>query len=304
MPLHIILPCFNEADSIIRLLQELESVLSQLEDEFVVVVVDDGSTDNTAELLSRFSFGSVNCKLRILTTVVNQGHQSAIRQGLLFAQQENASFVVVMDGDGEDDPSVIKELLHVRDADVVQVRRGKRAESLRFRMLYAIYNFIFMMLIGRRLSVGNFCLIGPRVIELIKYQNFYHLGAFLSRIPVRRKVIVADRRKRIAGTSKMSYRKLFYHAIKSFVEYGEELITLFLKMTIALAFIFFLFLAVIFYLKVFTDKAILGWASTVGAALLACTLICAGFFVSGIVLLRISNQRMNQPQLPTFKIVR
>lgn len=301
---YIVIPCYNESVAIFRMLSELEGVLGGVNESFSVVVMDDCSTDDTVSQLMQFNFKATNLKLNVLSTDINLGHQQAIRQALLFVHQQGGRKAIVLDADGEDDPFVIPQMLAVMDADIVQVQRGKRAETMMFRFCYAWYNFIFNLLIGKKMSVGNYCLINEKVIRLISTQSFFHFGAFLSRLPLKRKRIVSDRRKRMGGESKMTYSRLFYHALKSFIEYGEELITLFLKLTIALVLLFLSFLAIIVYLKFFTDRAILGWASTIGAGLLACTLICAGFFVSGILLLRISQNRNQQPAVHLYQLIR
>ena len=285
------------------MLEELDTVLSGLQEEFAVVLLDDCSTDDTLEKLKRFSFRGRNLSLEILSLDLNRGHQFAIRQGLLYVSEKGGEKAIIMDADGADDPHCIPAMLSIHDADVVRIVRGKRAEPIRFRIAYFFYRLIFRIVLGRRMNFGNFCLINKKVISIISVQPFYHFAAFLSRLPLKSASVTADRRKRVSGKSKMTFRKLFYHAMNSFVEYGEELTGVFMKLTVFLSTLFILFLFLILYLKLFTDKAILGWASTLGVALFSCLLICVGFFVSGILLLRISKNKTISVSDRQYKIL-
>jgi len=128
----IIAPCFNENEIIIQFLHSLEDTLQNLPYHFTVVVVNDCSTDNTADLLAKFSFGAKNMNLDPISLRVNLGHQGAIYQGLLYAKSLDVEKFIVMDSDGEDDPHAILSLLIHRETDVVHVVRGKRNEGLFF----------------------------------------------------------------------------------------------------------------------------------------------------------------------------
>src|SRR4051812_23621832 len=107
----IVAPCFNEGNTAIFFLQQLEKHLGGLPQAFQIVIVDDSSTDNTPDLLKQFDFTSANLSLHLLSNIFNLGHQGAIYQGLLYANSLDASYTIVMDSDGEDDPAAIPVLL-------------------------------------------------------------------------------------------------------------------------------------------------------------------------------------------------
>jgi polyisoprenyl-phosphate glycosyltransferase len=228
----IIVTCYNEGPSITGLLTELNEILRRQEEKFTVVIVDDASTDNSCELISRFEFSGLNLSMKLLSLDFNGGHQEAIAQGLHFAAVSEAGHVIVMDGDGEDDPSAIPELMKLRQYDIVTVTRGRRGNRPFFLLSYFIYRLLFRLVTGKRMNFGNYCMISPRVLSILNSRSFIHLAAFLSKLRLPSASIVADRRKRISGSSKMSLTSLVHHAFKSFVEYAEELLMVFLRLSV------------------------------------------------------------------------
>ena len=299
----IVVPCFNENNAIIRFIDELEKVLGGLHYEFHLIIVDDASTDDTVQLLIQKQFESRNIHFRLIRLKYNQGHQGAIYQGLRFAKEMDCQKVIVMDGDGEDDPAGIPELLKHDDAEIVHVKRGKRSEGFLFRFLYRIYKLSFLLVTGKVLEFGNYCLINRRVLETAVSRSFISFPAFLLKTKALKKSITLNRRKRLDGKSKMSINGLIYHGFRSYSEFAEEFILFMLKLAIVLADLFLVSIGYIVYEKLFTDRAILGWASTLSAAFFNSALISFGFFFTGIVLLNLYHKSERDKQ-DHFEIIR
>ena len=287
----IITPCYNENVTVIKFLENLELVLSGQPRHFQVVVVDDCSIDNTLQLLQQFSFKASNIELKLLHLKFNVGHQSAIYQGLLFASHFPGNDYIVMDSDGEDSPAALPELLQSSGTDIVHVIRGKRQEGLMFKFSYRIYKLIFRLDTGKDMNFGNYCLISRKILDSAVFNTFTHFAAFLSKQKGTRKSFIAEREKRLDGKSKMSFKNLLSHAFKSFVEYGEDLLMVFLKSFILIMILFLIAFGNVIYQKFFANTAILGWTSVVAIGLLNMAIISIGFFVLGILLLNLSNQR-------------
>lgn len=299
----IVTPCFNENETIIKFLLSLEDTLQNLPYHFTVVVVNDCSTDETLELLSNFAFKANNLSLDLLSLRVNLGHQGAIYQGLLYAKGLEVEKFIIMDSDGEDDPHAILSLLVHHEADIVHVVRGKRNESLFFRVAYYFYKMLFRAITHKNMNFGNFCMINRRVLEAATHSSFIHFAAFLSKVRGSHAYITFDRQKRIGGESKMKTSSLVYHAFKSLTEYAEDLLMIFLKLFMVLASGFVGLIGYIFYLKLFTDNAILGWASTMSVGLFNTALISIGFYVIGIILLNISHYRNTASKEPVYELI-
>lgn len=295
----IITPCFNENTTVISFLKNIEKVVSALTYQFEVIVVDDSSSDHTLSLLNDFKFESANLILTVLPLKFNVGHQAAIYQGLLYSQNIDSDKFIIMDSDGEDDPNAIIELVKFDDYDIVNVARGRRKESLSFQASYYIYRFIFKIITGKILNFGNYCMIKKRVLQISCYTSFIHFAAHLSKQKVKSTSIVYNRLKRIDGKSKMNLTSLVHHAFKSFVEYAEELLMVFLKIFMMIILLFLGLIGMVLYKKLFTDEAILGWASTMTVNLFTTALVCLGFFVMGILLLNMIAKR-NQNKKEVF----
>ncbi len=300
----IVIACYNEGAAIIRLLKETEDVLRNNTEKVTIVVVDDGSSNETMQMLSSFQFNGDTLNFKLLSLDYNSGHQAALEQGILFAASYHAKHAIIMDGDGEDAPAVIPQLLQLRSFDMVHVNRGKRGEGLVFRIGYVVYKLIFRLITKQKMNYGNFCMINDKVMSIIQSRSFIHLAAFLSKLKLNATSVVYDRRQRFSGKSKMSFGALVHHAFRSFIEYAEELVMTFLKLSIILLLLFSLTMAYILYLKLYTDRAILGWTSTLGIGLLTSALLCIGFFTMGVLLLNQSHNRSQNPPVKKYNIIK
>ncbi len=305
MPEHlaIVTPCYNEEKSILTFLKSLEKNLATCNLPLSVIVVDDCSTDGTLDLLRSFKFSSPLLRLRILRLRFNLGHQQAIYQALLYAHEIKVDKVIVMDSDGEDDPAAIPRLLQIDNHDIVEVWRGKRSESLSFKILYGFYKMIFYLITGKSMNYGNYCMIKGDIIEKITLTSFIHFPAYLLKQKVSRTHLRVDRGNRIQGESKMGLRGLLIHSFKSFIEFGEDLLMLFLKIFIVIMVILIVLMADVLYQKFVTHAAILGWTSTVILGLINIAVLCIGFFVIGILLLNLIHQQNDRGQKNLFTII-
>lgn len=300
----VITPCFNEGNTVISFLKELEVVLKEREENFLVIVVDDCSQDNTAVLLNQFNFSAPNISYHLLGLKFNLGHQGAIYQGLLYAHSQDVSHVIVMDSDGEDDPAAIPALLEQKQYDIVEVKRGKRQEGIKFRIFYFFYKLLFRSITGNVLDFGNYCLINRNILERVQYTSFIHFPAFLLKQKAHKTKISWDRGKRIDGRSKMSYTNLFFHALKSLIEFAEDLLMLFMKIFFLIMLLLLIVVGDILYQKFVAHTAILGWFSTLAIGLLNLAVMCIGFFILGVLLLNLIHQQNRKTYKDVYTILK
>jgi glycosyltransferase involved in cell wall biosynthesis len=301
----IITPCFNENHTVIKFLNEVDTILAKMNEySFTIIVVDDSSTDNTLELLTAFQVKSDNVKLIILNLQYNLGHQGAIYQGILYSRSFECDKFIIMDSDGEDDPNAIAELVSINKSDIIHVVRGKRKENISFKFFYKIYKLIFRSITSRKINFGNYCLINKRLVESTAQTSFIHFAAHLSKQKAKTSTIMYDRRKRTDGVSKMNLTSLIYHAFKSFIEYAEDLLMVFLKLFIIIVLSIIAIVGFVLYEKLFTDNAILGWASTLTIGLTNMAIICLGFFVIGILLLNLIARSASSSRNAIYKVIK
>ncbi len=127
MDLSIIIPVYNEEESLEPLIQETSSVLKSLGKSYEIILVDDGSTDGTYPILSRLH--KKESRLKVLRLKRNFGQTAAFAAGLAYAQGE---VIVAMDGDGQNDPKDIPGLINKLDEgfDLVSGWRHPRQDPL------------------------------------------------------------------------------------------------------------------------------------------------------------------------------
>lgn len=289
----IVLPCYNESETIINFLQEINYVLATQSYSFLVVVVDDDSSDDTQKLLNQFNEFTDKIEFVVLSLPYNMGHQTAIHQGLIYTKKRNVDHVIIMDADGQDDPKDIRNLLSFIHSDyqIIHVVRGRRQEGYLFKILYWFYKCTFKLIVGKSMNFGNYCMISSKVLNVIASTNFIHFAAYLSKQKLKSTSILSDRRRRLHGTSKMNLNGLIHHAFKSFIEYAESFLMIFFKAFLVLMALIIFLLTYIIYQKLFTNNALLGWTSTISFILINIAIVCLGFFILGLLLLNILNQK-------------
>jgi glycosyltransferase involved in cell wall biosynthesis len=271
---------------------------------FSIIVVDDASTDETVNLLRDHVLNAVNVDLKVLSLNFNVGHQSAIYQGLLYCDENSFDYVIVMDSDGEDDPNLIPDALGNLDYDITVFSRGRRNESMIFKVCYLIYKSSFKLVTGKSMNYGNYCMFSRRVVSGLVKSSFVHLAAHLSKQKVPFRIVPADRRCRIDGSSKMHLLSLVIHGLYSLAEYAERFLLIFLSLFISLGVLFFLSICYVVYEKLFTTKAILGWASLLSIGFLNGCIMCGGFAMVGLLLLNISEKSKIVKKSTIYKVVR
>ena len=288
----IILPFYNESDLIIDLLNLLETKFNKSIDHFKLIFVNDGSTDNGAELIDQYFFNTQNISKEIIELNSNAGHQNAIRQGLIYTKQnhlDKCKGIIIMDSDGEDNPDAILELANKTNYDVIFVARGKRKENLTFKVSYFFYKLIFKIITGQKINFGNYALISPKVLNSIAEKHFFHFSSFLSKQRFNIEYIQYDRNKRLNGKTKMGFKNLLIHALKSFIEYHEELIYFQIKVFMMMLLTFVSISCYILYSKYYAHSALIGWSSTLIIGLINGILIMFSSIIISTLLMTLKN---------------
>ena len=166
--LSIGIPIYNEQEVIPSLLTRLLAVLDTVPGgPHEIVFVDDGSSDRSRELLS--DAARRDSRITLISFSRNFGHQAALGAALDYAIGDA---VVLMDGDLQDEPEIIPELVrhHLAGADVVYTRRASRREGFVLRAAYALYYRIVSSVaeVPMPLDSGDFSLMGARVVEAMR----------------------------------------------------------------------------------------------------------------------------------------
>jgi dolichol-phosphate mannosyltransferase len=180
----IILPTYNEKDNIVELVQAIHRYLGREAFNYEVVIVDDDSSDGTAEVVRAAFSGDNRVKLHVRTQ--DRGLASALRYG---AEHSDGEVLVFMDTDFNHDPAVIPQLIKFLEYyDVVIgsrfVMRGGMEDSARYVFSF-VYNLGLRFLFGTRVwdnLSGFFAIYRDRLLELNLDQIFYGYGDYFIRL--------------------------------------------------------------------------------------------------------------------------
>ncbi len=138
-------PCYNDAQSIGALVRSVSATLAELGVEHEVIVVDDGSRDESLEVLRRMR--ELVPELRIVRHAANRGYGAALRSGFAAATKD---WVFYTDGDGQYDPAELRALVErvAPGVDVVQGWKLHRADALGRRLIGRAYHHVVKLLFG------------------------------------------------------------------------------------------------------------------------------------------------------------
>jgi dolichol-phosphate mannosyltransferase len=265
----VVIPIYNEGEVLPTLYQRLTQVLEQVGEPYEVIFVNDGSTDGSAKLLSDLRVRDP--RVKVVSFSRNFGHQIAITAGLDYS---SGAAVIVMDGDLQDPPEVIPQLIAQWRAGfeiVFAVRASRNAESLFKRLTASVFYRILRRLTTTEIPVdaGDFRLMSRMAVDALKpirERNRFVRG-LVGWIGFRHTSISYARDTRYAGVTKYPLTKMIRFALNgvfSFSFLPLQLATYF-GLTVSIASFAYLVYAV--WLKLFTARVVQGWASVIVAVL-------------------------------------
>ncbi|MGH2956571.1 MAG: glycosyltransferase family 2 protein [Solirubrobacterales bacterium] len=217
----IVAPVYNELETVSELHRRISAALDG--EDLELILVDDGSTDGTAEMLEELA-GS-DPRVRPVHLSRNFGHQAAVTAGIDAAR---GAAVVTMDADLQDPPEVIPALLEAwrNGADVVHAVRESRAGEPRPRLAAIRFFYrVFSRLSGLRDFPGNsgdFRLIGGPALDELKRlpEHARFVRGLVSWVGFRQVSVAYEREARFAGSSKYPVRKLARLALDGIVSFS------------------------------------------------------------------------------------
>lgn len=220
----VLMPLRDDWASAAELIRLLDRVVSSYPCTLDVLLIDDGSVQEfqPADFQSRFA---VVRRIRTLRLRRNLGHQRAIAIGLAFVDKDiPCDAVLVMDADGEDTPEGALQLLSAfSGTKAIFAERSQRTESLVFRIFYQFYRFLYRMLTGLSVRVGNFSILPARYVSTLvamwELWNHYAAAVFRSGLPFT--AIPIPRGYRIKGVSRMNFVSLTAHGLSAISVFGD-----------------------------------------------------------------------------------
>lgn len=270
MRLAVVVPCFNEAEVLPETARRLTELLQRLSDAAAIdadsrlYFVDDGSTDATWQIVERLHAADARvCGIKLSR---NRGHQNALLAGL-FAAEGDA--VVSIDADLQDDVDAIGAMVDAwrGGADIVFGVRSQRAHDTAFKRLTATAYYRMMAAMGVQvvLDHADFRLMSRTAVEALREypETNLFLRGIVPLLGFRTARVEYARAPRLAGQSKYPLRRMISLAVQGVTSFSAvplRLITA-LGFAVSLGSLALVMWAV--WVRVFTDEAVPGWASTV-----------------------------------------
>lgn len=224
--LSIVIPLYNEADTVDELLRRVTTVvrgLSAAPRAYEIICVDDGSRDETLARLHRAA--ELDPHLRIISLSRNFGHQIASTAGLDCAFGDA---VVLMDGDLQDPPELIERFLQLfrEGYDVVYATRRRRAGESRFKLwTAALFYRVTRRLtnVSIPLDTGDFRLMSQRVVAALRAMRERHrfIRGLVAWSGYKQTGVEYDRDARFAGGTKYSTAKMLRFALDGITAFSE-----------------------------------------------------------------------------------
>ena len=216
MKIKILIPNYNDWQSVFKLLENIDLVIAGLEEEMSVLIVNDASTEQRPEI----SLNLNNLKsIQVINMKENRGHARCNAAGLKYInEREDVDYVIPMDGDGEDRPEEIRPLIEKAKEypdTVITANRIKRSEGLLFKFCYLIHKYLTFVFTGQSIKFGNYtCLTKSAVDKMSKEAaTWSSFSGSLSKVVKDRRSVPSIRGLRYFGPSKMSFINLLKHSL-------------------------------------------------------------------------------------------
>ena len=216
MKIKILIPVYNDWQSVFKLLDEINLNLANLDYEISVIIINDASNHDRIE--EEKNFENLH-SVKILNMKINQGHTRCIATGLKYIfEKEDFDYAIPMDGDGEDRPEEIKDFINKisnTNGKPIVGERVKRSEDLIFKTCYQLHKLITLTFTGKSIKFGNFtCLPKSTVEKMINEKATWNsFSGSLRKIENDFITIPSIRGVRYFGPTQMSFYKLIKHSL-------------------------------------------------------------------------------------------
>ncbi len=275
----VVIPIYNEEQTIPELYERLQKTVSGITEDYELIFVNDGSKDNS--LLEILKLTKLDPRVYYINFSRNFGHQIAVTAGL---EASRGKAVVIIDGDLQDPPELIKDLYnkYTEGYEVVYAKRRVRKGESAFKKISAK---IFYRTLKRLTSIdipldtGDFRIIDRKVVDYLNQMPEYNkfLRGQIAWLGFKQSEVLFDRDKRKYGKTGYSLGKMFRLAFDGITGFSDKPLQLVTKIGFSISFVSFIIILYAIYSHFILNKTITGWTS----------LIISSMFIGGIQLVSI-----------------
>ena len=287
----------HRQEALPHLFRALFPVLESLGCEYEVLFVNDGSTDESLDILARVAHADP--RIKVLSFSRNFGHQAAITAGIDFT---TGDAVIVMDADLQDPPQLLPEMvrLYRQGYDVVSPQRSARPGDPFFKR-WAITLFYLLMrkLVDKRIppEVGDFRLLSRNTVIALRQLREQHryLRGMIAWLGLREAVLPFERQARSGGETKYPYSKLVRFAWTAICSFSALPLRFTMWLGLATSSFGMGYLCWAVYMDLVRNRAVWGWTSMVSLQCLffGVTLVCVSLI--GDYIARIYEESKRRP---------
>jgi dolichol-phosphate mannosyltransferase len=292
-----VIPVYNEESNLPMLVDRIVKIMDQSEIHLEAVLVDDGSRDNSRQILQQLALSDPRFHVILLSR--NHGHQLALTAGLSVARGSEGVFV--LDGDLQDPPELLDTFYrkHKEGYDVVYAIREKRKEVFYKRFAYFVFYRILKKIanIEIPLDSGDFSFISRRVVDVLNKmpEESRFIRGMRTWIGFKQIGIAYDRQERASGDSKYSFGKLVQLALNgiyNFSEFPVKFVMILGGLAISSS---VLYLISVIIKKMFFDQVIEGFTALLFVVILFGGIQLLAIGILGEYILRIFFQSKSRP---------
>jgi polyisoprenyl-phosphate glycosyltransferase len=295
--INIVIPLYNESLVFQSLIDRLKLLLDNNDLSIEVILIDDGSKDNTAELMTALSKTDMRFQSVILSR--NFGHQTALTAGMNYINATEAVFII--DGDLQDPPELLNDFYaKIKEGyDVVYAVRKKRKEHFFKRTAYKMFYKILKSIsyIDIPLDSGDFSLVSVKVINQLNImpEESRFIRGMRSWVGFKQIGLEYERAEREEGESKYTFGKLLKLALNGIFNFSEFPIKAITSLGLMTIFISMSYLLYTLYMKLMYDNIPPGFTSIVFLIILFGGINLLAIGVIGEYILRIFFQVKSRP---------
>ncbi len=301
----IVVPLYNEEKVFEQLISRIISVINSTVFNCEIILVNDGSTDNTEYLIEQI------CKKDKRFTGIllsrNHGHQLAVSAGL--ANFRGKKGAMIIDGDLQDPPELVNDFYEylLNGYDVIYAIRKNRKEKFIKKLAYSTYYRLQKKISSFNIPIdsGDFSMLSKRVVDTINEmpEQSRYLRGMRAWVGFKQIGFEYNRDERHAGETKYSWKKLFelaFNGIFNFSNFPVKIITRLGFFTILFSLIYF---GYNIYRRIYYDDVPQGFTATILAIILFSGVQLISLGLIGEYVLRIYNQVRNRPLFIIDKII-
>ncbi len=294
----IIIPAYNEEESLPPLYERLEKLMNSMENyEFEILFVNDGSKDNTINLIKEYR--QKDKRISYVDFSRNFGKEIAMIAGLDYA---TGDCVIFMDADLQDPPELIPELVKYWEEgydDVYAKRNSRKGETwlkkFTSKMYYRVLQHLTNVPIQK--DTGDFRLLDRRCVNALKKmrESQRNSKSMFSWIGYKKKEVLYDRDPRIAGQTKWNYKKLVDLAIDGITSFTTSPLRISTYISIPTFILLFIYFIYVIVKCIVTSTAIQAYQAIILLILFFSGVQILLFGIIGEYLGRIFNESKNRP---------